>query len=175
MMNFDLKEVLNTAAPTASLVFASWLFLQLLNMRFEGAMARYERAIDEYREGKADEKRKETLYELISLHGRRCVQMRRALHTGLLAAMLLVLSLVAATIHLAFGAPVPKVVTLVCSITGLSLIIAAAAMVMVENHLGRPTLRRQFEDIPELVDRRTEAQADKQGLSTTLAPSRPKS
>ncbi len=44
-MAFELKDVLQTAGPTASLVFASWIFLQLLSQKFQESFSRYRMTI----------------------------------------------------------------------------------------------------------------------------------
>jgi len=151
-MSFDLKEVLNTAGPTATLVFASWLFLQLVTMRFEGVTQRYEKLVEELRAGHCDRRRKDSLLALINLHRKRCEHMQRAMNLGLVAAMLLVASLLLAALYLTMGTAVLKLATLVASLTGLTLIIAGSALVILESNLGMKTLVRQFDDVPELAD-----------------------
>ena len=56
-MDFELKEVLNTAGPTATLVFASWIFLTYLNQRYISAYYRYRSLISEYRNHRDQDQR----------------------------------------------------------------------------------------------------------------------
>jgi hypothetical protein len=49
-MQFEMKDVLSSAGPAASLIFAAWIFLQLLNSRYDAAFDRYRSLVSEYRD-----------------------------------------------------------------------------------------------------------------------------
>jgi hypothetical protein len=146
---FDLKDVLNTAAPTASLIFASWLFLQLVSSRYEATIVRYERAMEELR-GECPPPRRDTVLAVARLHGRRFHHMERAMSLGLLAATFLVSSLGMASFQLMTGATWLNFTTMGALITGLVLLVVCALLTMAENGLGRRTLLLERADVPEL-------------------------
>ncbi len=48
-MDFDFKDVLNVAGPTAMLLFASWFFLGYLNSRLSESQKRLNDLVQEFR------------------------------------------------------------------------------------------------------------------------------
>jgi hypothetical protein len=61
MPDFDLKEFLQAVGPTASLIFAAWIFLTFLQARYSAAYERYRALIAEFREHPNRDKRRESL------------------------------------------------------------------------------------------------------------------
>jgi len=49
-MSFEMKDLLSSVGPAASLIFAAWIFLQLLNSWYMAAFDMYRSFVKEYRE-----------------------------------------------------------------------------------------------------------------------------
>ena len=47
-MDFDLSNVLKAIGPTASIVFAAWIFMGFLQQRYDTAVARYQDMIEAF-------------------------------------------------------------------------------------------------------------------------------
>src|SRR3954470_17003472 len=101
-MYFKSKDFLEAIGPSASLIFASWIFLSFLQTRYTAAYERYRSLIDERRqnltqkpdEGVTDEDRHQrSLGGQIGLYRRRCEHMRLATNIGVIAAMLLIITI----------------------------------------------------------------------------------
>jgi hypothetical protein len=145
-LSIDLKELLETIGPTASLVFAAWIFLSYLQARFEAAAVRYRELLDEFREQRASA-RHDSVRRQILLYKRRCTWMRRATDIGVASAMLLIATLVIGAINVAAPNDVLPIVAAVCAIVGLSLVIAAASLVLLENRLMQRALDDESTDV----------------------------
>jgi uncharacterized membrane protein len=145
-LSIDLKELLETIGPTASLVFAAWIFLSYLQARFEAAAVRYRELLDEFREQRASA-RHDSVRRQILLYKRRCTWMRRATDIGVVSAMLLIATLVIGAINVAAPNEVLPIVAAVCAIVGLSLVIAAASLVLLENRLMQRALDDESTDV----------------------------
>jgi len=151
-MDFELKKVLEAVGPNAGLVFASWMFMQLLQGRYTAAYTRYRELINNFRQG-IDGKRKDTVREEIRLYRTRVDYMRRALDVGLYAAILLIATLIVGALDAIFGSPpFLKYVGTFTTLAGLGAIIWSAALVLAENRLFKMPLDHEMEDIPELSD-----------------------
>jgi hypothetical protein len=151
-MDFDLKKVLDAVGPNAGLVFASWMFMQLLQGRYSNAYDRYRAPIDNFRQG-AEGMRKDTIRDEIALYRTRVDYMRRATDLGLYAAILLIGTLIIAVLDAMFGSPtIFKYLGTATTLAGLAAIIWSAALVVRENHLIKMPLDRELDDVPELRD-----------------------
>jgi hypothetical protein len=151
-MDFELNKVLEAVGPNAGLVFASWMFMQLLQGRYSAAYTRYRELINDFRQG-IDGKRKDTVREEIKLYRARVDYMRRATDLGLYAAMLLIGTLLIGALSAMFGAPAfLKYAGTLTTLAGLAVIIWSAVLVVVENRMIRMPLDHEMEDIPELRD-----------------------
>lgn len=149
-MDFELKKVLEAVGPNAGLVFASWMFMQLLQGRYTAAYTRYRELINDFRQG-IDGKRKDTVREEIALYRTRVDYMRRATDLGLYAAMLLIGTLIIGALDTIFGSPAfLKYLGTLTTLAGLGTIIWSALLVVAENRLIKMPLDREMEDIPEL-------------------------
>jgi uncharacterized membrane protein YcaP (DUF421 family) len=73
--------------------------------------------------------------------------MRRATHIGVVSAMLLIATLVIGAINVAAPNDVLPFVAAVCAIVGLSLVIAAASLVLLENRLMQRALDDESTDV----------------------------
>jgi hypothetical protein len=146
--DFDLARLLQTIGPTASLLFAAWIFLQYLNQRYIESVSRLRDLAENLRAGDPNERRLKSLRAQLEIYPHRCELMRKATNLGLLAAMLLTATLVMGalvTISPAFEVLSP--VGVVCAVAGLVLVMVAAAMVMRENGLIARALDSETMDL----------------------------
>ncbi len=149
-MDYELSKLMEAVGPNAGLVFASWMFMQLLQGRYTAAFTRYRELISDFRHG-IDGKRKDTVRDQIALYRERVDYMRRALDLGLYAAMLLIGTLIIGALSTMFGAPAfLKYLGTLTTLAGLAAIIWSAALVVAENRLIKLPLDHEMEDIPEL-------------------------
>ena len=151
MASFELKDILDAVGPTASIVFASWIFMSLLQQRYSSAYDRYRELVNSYREG-LEGKRKEIIKDQILLYRRRIRYMRYATNLGLCAAILLILSLMLGATESMGGPDFIKYVGAACVFAGLLLVIAAAVLVMIENLMIVAAVDGELADIAELRD-----------------------
>src|SRR3954471_7606792 len=101
-MQFTMKDLLQAIGPSASLIFASWIFLSFLQTRYTAAYERYRQLIQERREqlhgdgeepGGGDRRHAGSIRDQIELYRRRCEQMRLATNIGVAAAVLLIVTI----------------------------------------------------------------------------------
>jgi hypothetical protein len=59
-MDFELKDVLGAIGPSASIVFAAWIFMGFLQQRYTAAYERYRSLIEDYRNGRLSLERRGT-------------------------------------------------------------------------------------------------------------------
>jgi hypothetical protein len=151
-MDFQLKDILQTAGPTAALVFASWMFLQLLTQKFTSTFSQYRALIAEYRSADVSDQRRQHLGEQIPVYKRRCEQMQRATVIGVVAAILLIFTLLAATVETIFGGdlPVLKYAGAAASVLGLSALLWAAVYLILENKSVVATVISEMKDLPSV-------------------------
>lgn len=160
-MDFDLKKVLEAVGPNAGIVFASWMFMQLLQGRYSNAYQHYRELINNFRQG-VDGVRRDTIRDEIALYRTRVDYMRRATDLGLYAAMLLIGTLIIAVLDAVFGSPpFLKYAGTATTLAGLAAIIWSAALVVAENRLIKMPLDRELEDVPDLKDIGTKPRSDK--------------
>jgi hypothetical protein len=152
-MSFQLKDVLETAGPTASLVFASWILLQLLGQKFTSAFDRYRSLATEYRAEETSNARKRHIAEQLPLYKRRCEQMQRATVIGVVAAMLLIFTLLSGTVGTIIGRDGPplKYAGAGSAVIGLSLLLWAASYLLLENRNVVDALHSELKDMPEIA------------------------
>lgn len=147
-MPFQLKDVLDAVGPTASLVFAAWIFLSYLQARYTAAAERYRELADNYRNG-AEGNRARSVSRQILLYKRRCDLMCIATDIGVVSAMLLISALVLAAFEVVL--PLHHAIAYVgttCAIVGLLLVIAAAVCVLFENRLMQQAMQDELSDVP---------------------------
>jgi hypothetical protein len=153
MPDFDLKDLLQAIGPTASLIFAAWIFLTFLQARYTAAYERYRALIAELRTRQEQDKRRDSLRDQILTYKRRCEQMRLATNIGVTSAILLIIALICAALGTMYDTiSAWKYLTACCAIAGLLLVICAAVCVLVENFGLQRLLESDLSDIPELVD-----------------------
>ena len=151
-MQFELKEVLEAVGPTASLVFASWIFMTFLQARYSAAYERYLDMIEEFRTGR-DTTRRDLIGSQIRLYRKRVEHMRWATSLGLAGAIFLLLTLISGALDAVFkGNPLLKYVGLAGTVIGLVMVIASALLVIIENTSIRHAMDEEVKDVPELAD-----------------------
>ena len=159
-MDFELKDLLDAIGPTASLIFAAWIFLSFLQARYSSAYDRYRGLIEKYRAGIDKTKERQSVLDQVILYRARVEQMRRATNIGVIAAIFLIATLVAAGLHVITGElPVFKYLSAACAFIGLILVAAAATYVLRENSSIREGMESEPSDVPDL-DRRLHSQED---------------
>ena len=155
-MQFQLKDVLTAAGPTASLIFAAWIFRSFLQERYTGSYERYRALVSELREKQAPEQlspaRRRSLHDQVGLYRRRCEQMRLATNIGVIAAIVLILGVISSVIGLMVPQlSVTKYTSVGAIIVGLILVIVAASYVLAENTSIRTAMEREVADLPDLA------------------------
>jgi len=149
----QLSDVLKAIGPNASIVFAAWIFMGFLQQRNDGAVDRYRRAVGDYRSNKHDITRADNLKSQVLAYRRRCRLMNRATFLGLVAAILLISSLI-------FGAldvmvPMSATITvggIVTAIGGFVLVIVAAFIVVAEGRVVERQIDDELRDVPDLAE-----------------------
>src|SRR5689334_17237127 len=101
-MHVDLKEVLGAIGPSASIVFAAWIFMSFLQNRYSAAFQLYRELIQQCREGQMSHNREGNVREQVLLFKRRFELMQLATNLGLLAAILLITTLIGGIINVVF-------------------------------------------------------------------------
>ncbi|MDB5758227.1 MAG: conserved rane protein of unknown function [Burkholderia sp.] len=152
-MDFELKDVLEAIGPSAALVFASWIFLGFLEQRYVAAYERFRKLVEEYRANQSSENRHRNLKDQIQVYRVRCDQMRIATNLGVIAAILLLTSLICGGLEAIFGSIAPiKYLGTAGALVGLLVVIAAAMYVIRENTLIRDMLGSEIADLDDVTD-----------------------
>jgi hypothetical protein len=153
MPDFDLKDLLEAVGPTASLIFAAWIFLTFLQARYTSAYERFRALIAELRAHREHDQRRTSLRQQILIYKRRCEQMRLATNIGVTSAILLITALIGAALGTMYDTVSAwKYLTACCAVIGLLLVIWAAVLVLIENFTLQRLLDSDLSDIPELAD-----------------------
>jgi Protein of unknown function (DUF2721) len=153
MPDFDLKDLLQAVGPTASLIFAAWIFLTFLQSRYTSAYEYFRALIAEFRTHREQDQRRASLRHQILIYKRRCEYMRLATNIGVTSAILLITALICAALGTMYDTVSAwKYLTAACAIIGLLLVIWAATLVILENYALQRLLESDLSDLPELVD-----------------------
>ena len=159
-ITFDLKDVLQAVGPTASLIFAAWIFLSYLEQRYSAAYERYRALVAEFREHAKQDQRSQSLVKQIMELKVRCQQMRLATHLGLIAAILLIISIICGALN-AIDEHITafRLLSAGTAILGLTLIIWAAVLVMIENWRLQRAIEIELSDLPALANAARESRS----------------
>jgi hypothetical protein len=159
MRGFELKDLLQAVGPTASLIFAAWIFLYLLLQRYIASYERYRSLIDEFRQQVSEEKqdnqdeRSRNLPEQILQFKERGEKMRLATNVGVGSAITLISGLICAALGtMVQGVALFKYLTAFCAVTGLALVICAASLVIAENSKVQRIMDSRVADLRDLKD-----------------------
>jgi uncharacterized membrane protein YraQ (UPF0718 family) len=149
----QLSDVLKAVGPNAAIVFAAWIFMAFLQQRYDGALDRYRTAVGDYRSNQHDPNRADNLKHQVLSYRRRCRLMSGATLVGLLAAILLIGSLIFAALDAIV--PKSKIIT-VCgiatTISGFVLVIVATFIVVVEGRIVKRQIDDELRDVSELAE-----------------------
>ncbi|MDO9709920.1 DUF2721 domain-containing protein [Paracraurococcus lichenis] len=151
-MNFELKDILTAVGPSASIVFAAWIFMGYLQQRYTAAFDRYRSLIEQCRGGIEQEGRRGNVRDQVMLYRRRFALMRLATTLGLSAAILLISTLILGAVNVLLPhLGLLKYIGAACMIGGLGLVVIAAALVIRENVIIRRAVDGELMDVPELA------------------------
>jgi hypothetical protein len=166
-MDFTMKELLEAIGPSASLIFASWIFLSFLQTRYTAAYDRYRSLVEERRkhleqqmqhDDETDDRHQQSVGNQIELYRHRCEFMRLATNIGVVAAILLIVTILCGGLQVILpGAGVLKWAGAVTAFAGLILLIVAAAFVIVENVQIGHVMDDEKSDLPGLERERAAA------------------
>lgn len=150
---FQLNAVLKAIGPNASIIFAAWIFMGFLQQRYDAALDRYRSAVGDYRSEAHEGDRTSNLKRQVLSYRRRCKLMAWATLIGLVAAILLIGSLILG----ALNAIVPNIAIvtvsgIVAAIGGFVLVIGAAIIVIVEGWVVSQQIDDELRDVPELAE-----------------------
>jgi hypothetical protein len=163
-MDFKLNEVLNTVGPTASLIFAAWIYLSFLQQRYSSGYENYRKLISQYRDGNLSGKRKDVVAGQILLYKKRFELMRMAMRNGIYAAIVLILAIVVAAFNAIFpDNGILKYVGAAFAISGLLLVILAAAPVLLENRHLQDVVESDLADLPDLSEKAGQSDGYRKG------------
>ena len=152
-MHIDVSAILKAIGPAASIIFAAWIFMGFVQQRYNSAVDRYRETIAQYRRTDVPDVRRANIREQIVLYKRRCEMMGAATMLGLIAAILLILTLVAGELDIIF--PQTWVLQYFCAgsaLVGFLLVIAAAVVILVETQITFRQLATELLDVPDLAD-----------------------
>ena len=148
----QLGDVLKAMGPNAAIVFAAWIFMGFLQQRYDAAIDRYRAVIGDYRSGDHDAERGANIKDQILSYRQRCALMAWATLAGLVAAILLIASLMLGAIDVM----VPRVAAvtiggIVAALGGFTLVIVAALIVVAEGQIVRRQMDDELRDVPDLA------------------------
>ncbi|MGL4303101.1 MAG: DUF2721 domain-containing protein [Sphingomonas sp.] len=150
---FHLADILRAIGPNAAIVFASWIFMGFLQQRFDAAVARYRESVELYRRGGQPADRRGLLKRQLLDYRKRCLLMAQATTVGVLAAILLIITLILGAIDVIWPhIDALAVLGAACAIGGFALIILAAGIVIAEGNVSRRQIDSEVEDVPDLRD-----------------------
>jgi hypothetical protein len=153
-MGFELKNVLSAIGPSASIVFAAWIFMSFLQSRYTTAFQLYRELIQQCRDGRTHGIRGTNIRDQVMLFKRRFELMKYAVNLGLAAAILLISTLIGGALDVVFpGLSLIKVLSTCCAISGFILVIVAAFLVIKENSIIQRAVNAELLDVPELAER----------------------
>lgn len=152
MADFELKDLLQAIGPTASLIFAAWIFLSFLQTRYSDAYNRYRELIAELRKHGENDSRRRSLVDQVLEYKLRCEQMRKATQIGVISAIFLISAQILAALGTMLQIEALKWITAVLALVGLILVIWAASHVLTENARIQLIIDSDISDMPDLVD-----------------------
>jgi hypothetical protein len=149
----QLGEVLKAIGPNASIVFAAWIFMGFLQQRNDAAIDRYRQAVGDYRSNKHDLTRSDNLRSQVLAYRRRCRLMSRATFVGLIAAILLISSLIFGALDVILpNTALIAICGIATAMGGFVLVIIAAFIVIAEGRIVKRQIDDELRDVPDLAD-----------------------
>jgi hypothetical protein len=151
-MNYEMSDILKAVGPSASIIFAAWIFMGFLQQRYDAAITRYRQAISDFRTNEHGSDRHDNIREQILIYKRRCELMNYACQTGLTAAGLFLITLLAGEGAVIFGDLAVFTITGSAAVfLGMLLVIAAAVLVFWESSYTPLQLDAELLDVPGLA------------------------
>lgn len=149
----QLTDVLKAIGPNASIIFAAWIFMGFLQQRYDGAITRYRDAVGDYRSAEHEGDRASNLKSQVLLYRRRCKLMAWATLVGLIAAILIISSLLFGALD-AIAPKIPLIIIsgTIAAIAGFALVIVAALIVIVEGLVVSRQIDDELRDVPDLAN-----------------------
>lgn len=149
----QLGEVLKAIGPNASIVFAAWIFMGFLQQRNDAAIDRYRQAVGDYRSNKHDLTRSDNLRSQVLAYRRRCRLMSLATFVGLIAAILLISSLIFGALDVILpNTALIAICGIATAMGGFVLVIIAAFIVIAEGRIVKRQIDDELRDVPDLAD-----------------------
>ena len=126
--------------------------MSFLQNRYSQAFQLYRELIQECREREMEQPRGANVRAQVLLFRRRFELMRQATNLGLVAAMLLISTLIGRAVNAVFPALplIPEINVL--AVMGFLLVITASGMVIVENSLIQQAVDAELLDVPDLAE-----------------------
>lgn len=151
-MTIDIASIFKAIGPAASIIFAAWIFMGFLQTRYDAAVDRYRALIGQYRDGGDMDDRRDNLRDSILVYKKRCEIMNIASIIGLSSAIILIAALIVGELSIIFAEiEVLKYASAGAALVGLSLVIAASAIVLYESLIIHRQLETELIDIPDLA------------------------
>jgi hypothetical protein len=150
-MNFKMKDVLDAVGPSASLVFASWIFLSFLQQRYVAAFQTFRSLVDAYRKGEIPEIRQAALEAQVRQYRKRCDWMRWATNIGVVSAICFLVTLLDGLAAVFWpDAPLVRWSGAVSAGLGFVLVIVSAVLTFFENTASAAALDDEVRDLQSL-------------------------
>lgn len=148
----QLADVLKAIGPNAAIVFAAWIFMGFLQQRYDSAIDRYREAVGDFRSNDHEGDRAGNLKDQILTYRHRCKLMGKATAVGLVAAILLIASLIFGALDVLIpDVRMIMVADTAASLVGFGLVIVAATIVIVEGRIVHRQLDDELRDVDDLA------------------------
>jgi hypothetical protein len=152
-MQNQLSLILQVVGPASSIIFAAWIFMGFLQQRFDAAVERYRTVVGRFRTRQDGDTPLGNMKQQALIYRRRCSIMSVAMVTGLVAAILLISTLIIGEFAFLFpGGSVLQVCGIATLFLGFLLVIASALCVMAESYLVHAEVSAEILDDPELAE-----------------------
>lgn len=149
----QLADVLKAIGPNAAIIFAAWIFMGFLQQRYDNAIDRYREVVGDYRSNDHDPERADNLKDQVLTYLHRCELMSHATLVGLIAAILLIASLILGAVDVLLpGSAAVGIAGIAASLGGFALVIVAAALVVTEGRIVHRQILDELRDVPDLRD-----------------------
>ena len=149
-MNFELKDIVDTAGATVGLVIATSIFMQLLTTKAIALFDRYRELTMEYRSTQEKPQRNENLRAQIGLYRRRCHLIQMALASLAYAEFIFLATILLSSASLIFKqATWLKIAGSLCMLAGLLAIGLGVLFELKENFRGRDAIESETADLSE--------------------------
>ncbi|WP_294392547.1 DUF2721 domain-containing protein [uncultured Sphingomonas sp.] len=148
----QLGDVLKLIGPNAAIIFAAWIFMGFLQQRYDAAVDRYREVVGDYRSSQHEPDRASNLKKQILTYRHRCRLMAWSTLIGLVAAILLIASLMLGALEVIVpNVPAIAVSGVVAALSGFALVIVSALIVIAEGRIVSRQIDDELRDVPDLA------------------------